>query len=165
MENNLINKNWKSLIKPAKLNIVSNDNKSIRAYEIKEESMKPALLPNEFVLASKLKDIPVRGDIVIFNNNEKNIDVVKRVIGLPGEEVESQEGSILINSERINDPWAKSFVDDFVKVQLRDDEIFVLGDQRTLSSSDSRTIGPIKYLECWKLKMRYWPYYRFKTYE
>ena len=144
--------------------VFRNDNKSIRAYEIKEESMKPALLPNEFVLASKLKDIPVRGDIVIFNNNEKNIDVVKRVIGLPGEEVESQEGSILINSERINDPWAKSFVDDFVKVQLRDDEIFVLGDQRTLSSSDSRTIGPIKYLECWKLKMRYWPYYRFKTY-
>ena len=145
--------------------VFRNDNKSIRAYEIKEESMKPALLPNEFVLAAKLKGIPVRGDIVIFNNNEKNIDVVKRVIGLPGEEVESQEGSILINSERINDPWAKSFVDDFVKIQLKDDEIFVLGDQRTLSSSDSRTIGPIKYLECWKLKMRYWPYYRFKTYE
>lgn len=145
--------------------VFRNDNKSIRAYEIKEESMKPALLPNEFVLASKLKGTPVRGDIVIFNNNEKNIDVVKRVIGLPGEEVESQEGSILINSERINDPWAKSFVDDFVKIQLKDDEIFVLGDQRTLSSSDSRTLGPIKYLECWKLKMRYWPYYRFKTYE
>ena len=145
--------------------VFRNDNKSFRAYEIKEESMKPALLPNEFVLASKLKDIPVRGDIVIFNNNEKNIDVVKRVIGLPGEEVESQEGSILINSERINDPWAKSFVDDFVKVQLRDDEIFVLGDQRTLSSSHSRTLGTIKYLESWKLKMRYWPYYRFKTYE
>ena len=56
--------------------VFRNDNKSIRAYEIKEESMKPALLPNEFVLASKLKDTPVRGDIVIFNNNEKNIDVV-----------------------------------------------------------------------------------------
>jgi len=145
--------------------VFRNENKSIRAYEIKEESMKPSLLPKEFVLASKLKDKPARGDIVIFNNNEKNIDVVKRVIGLPGEEVESKEGSILINSEKINDPWAKSFVDDFIKVQLRDDEIFVLGDQRTLSSSDSRTIGPIKYLECWILKVRYWPYFRFKTYE
>ena len=142
-----------------------NENKAIRAYEIKEDSMKPALLPDEFVLASKVSNVPVRGDIVIFNNSEKNIDVVKRVIGLPGEEVESQDGSILINSEIIDDPWAKSFVDDFIKIQLRADEIFVLGDQRTLSSSDSRTVGPIKYSECWKIRVRYWPYYRFKMYE
>ena len=145
--------------------VFRNDNKSFRAYEIKEESMKPALLPNEYVLATKLKDSPLRGDVVIFNNSEKNIDVVKRVIGLPGEEIESQEGSILINSEVISDPWAKSFVDDFVKVNLGPDEIFVLGDQRTISSSDSRTMGPIKFSDCWKLKVRYWPYYRFKTYE
>jgi signal peptidase I len=142
-----------------------NENKAIRAYEIKEDSMKPALLPDEFVLASKVSNVPVRGDIVIFNNSEKNIDVVKRVIGLPGEEVESQDGSILINSEIINDPWAKSFVDDFIKIQLRADEIFVLGDQRTLSSSDSRTVGPIKYSECWKIRVRYWPYYRFRMYD
>ena len=142
-----------------------NENKAIRAYEIKEDSMKPALLPDEFVLASKVSNVPVRGDIVIFNNTEKNIDVVKRVIGLPGEEVESQDGSILINSEIINDPWAKSFVDYFIKIQLRADEIFVLGDQRTLSSSDSRTVGPIKYSECWKIRVRYWPYYRFRMYE
>ena len=88
--------------------VFRNDNKSIRAYEIKEESMKPALLPNEYVLASKLKSSPLRGDIVIFNNSEKNIDVVKRVVGLPGEEIESQEGSILINSEVLSEPWAKS---------------------------------------------------------
>jgi len=144
---------------------IRNENKAIRAYEIKEDSMKPALLPDEFVLASKVSNVPVRGDIVIFNNSEKNIDVVKRVIGLPGEEVESQDGSILINSEIINDPWAKSFVDDFIKIQLRADEIFVLGDQRTLSSSDSRTVGPIKYSECWKIRVRYWPYYRFRMYD
>jgi len=142
-----------------------NENKAIRSYDIKEDSMKPALLPDEFVLASKVSNVPVRGDIVIFNNTEKNIDVVKRVIGLPGEEVESQDGSILINSEIINDPWAKSFVDDFIKIQLRADEIFVLGDQRTLSSSDSRTVGPIKYSECWKIRVRYWPYYRFRMYD
>ena len=142
-----------------------NDNKAFRTYEIKEESMKPALLPNEYVLTKKLSEIPKRGDIVVFTNKEKNIDVVKRVIGLPGEEVESQEGSILINSIKLNDSWAKSVVDDFVKTHLAEDEIFVLGDQRTISSSDSRSVGPVKYKDCWKLKVRYWPYYRFKTYE
>ena len=35
-----------------------NENKSIRAYEIKEESMKPALLPDEYVLSVKLKEAP-----------------------------------------------------------------------------------------------------------
>ena len=45
------------------------------------------------------------------------------------------------------------------------DEIFVLGDQRNISTSDSRTLGPIKYEDCWKLRVRYWPYHRFKTYE
>ena len=68
-------------------------------------------------------------------------------------------------SEKIEDEWAKDLTDDFVSVELADDEIFVLGDQRNLSTSDSRTLGPIKYEECWKLKVRYWPYHRFKIYE
>ena len=142
-----------------------NDNKAFRTYEIKEESMKPALLPNEYVLTKKLSEIPKRGDIVVFTNKEKNIDVVKRVIGLPGEEVESQEGSILINSIKLNDSWAKSFVDDDVKSHLAEDEFIILGAQRTKTSSDSRSVGPVKYKDCWKLTVRYWPYYRFKTYE
>ncbi len=145
--------------------LFKNENKTVRAYEIKEESMKPALLPDEYVLSVKLKEAPNRGDIVIFTNDEKNIDVIKRVIGLPNENVSSSEGSIVVNSEKIKDTWAKDLTDDFVSVELGDDEIFVLGDQRTLSTSDSRTLGPIKYEECWKLKIRYWPYHRFNIYE
>jgi len=145
--------------------LFKNENKTIRAYEIKEESMKPALLPDEYVLSMKLNEAPKRGDIVIFTNEEKSIDVIKRVIGLPNEIVSSSDGSILINSEKIDDEWAKDLTDDFVSVELADDEIFVLGDQRNLSTSDSRTLGPIKYEECWKLKVRYWPYHRFKIYE
>ena len=145
--------------------LFKNENKTVRAYEIKEESMKPELLPEEYVLSVKLKEVPKRGDIVIFTNDEKNIDVIKRVIGLPNENVSSSEGSIVVNSEKIKDTWAKDLTDDFVSVELGDDEIFVLGDQRTLSTSDSRTLGPIKYEECWKLKIRYWPYHRFNIYE
>ena len=48
--------------------VFRNDNKSFRAYEIKEESMKPALLPNEYVLATKLKDSPLRGDAVSYTH-------------------------------------------------------------------------------------------------
>ena len=88
--------------------IFKNENKTIRAYEIKEESMKPALLPDEYVLSVKLKEAPKRGDIVVFTNTEKNIDVVKRVIGLPNENVSSSDGEIIINSEKIDDEWSKN---------------------------------------------------------
>ena len=145
--------------------VFKNENKTIRAYEIKEESMKPALMPDEYVLSAKLKEAPKRGDVVIFTNTEKNIDVVKRVIGLPNENVSSSEGAIIINSEKIDDEWSQGLTDDFVSVELGNDEIFVLGDQRSISTSDSRTLGPIRYEDCWKLKVRYWPYQRFHTYE
>tara|TARA_B100000579_G_scaffold170307_1_gene138723 strand:- start:381 stop:881 length:501 start_codon:yes stop_codon:yes gene_type:complete len=141
------------------------DKRNITTYEIKEESMSPVLLPDDYVLAIKNKEPLSRGDIVIFKNHEKNIDVVKRIIGLPGETVGSENGRVLINDIEIDDIWAKTLTDDFIPQTLGDEEVFVLGDQRRLSSSDSRTLGPIPIQECWKLKYRYWPYQRFKAYE
>tara|TARA_X000000368_G_scaffold390884_1_gene354449 strand:+ start:351 stop:851 length:501 start_codon:yes stop_codon:yes gene_type:complete len=157
--------NFKTILILVLYLVFKNENKTIRAYEIKEESMKPALMPDEYVLSVKLKEAPKRGDIVIFTNTEKNIDVVKRVIGLPNENVSSSEGAIIINSEKIDDEWSQGLTDDFVSVELGNDEIFVLGDQRSISTSDSRTLGPVRYEDCWKLKVRYWPYQRFHTYE
>ena len=157
--------NFKTILILVLYLVFKNENKTIRAYEIKEESMKPALMPDEYVLSVKLKEAPKRGDLVIYTNTEKNIDVVKRVIGLPNENVSSSEGAIIINSEKIDDEWSQGLTDDFVSVELGNDEIFVLGDQRSISTSDSRTLGPIRYEDCWKLKVRYWPYQRFHTYE
>ena len=87
--------NFKTLFFVALYVFFKSDNKNIITYEIKEESMSPALLPEDYVVAIKNKDILSRGDIVIFKNNEKNIDVVKRVIGLPGETVSSENGKVL----------------------------------------------------------------------
>jgi signal peptidase I, bacterial type len=136
--------NFKTILILVLYLVFKNENKTIRAYEIKEESMKPALMPDEYVLSVKLKEAPKRGDVVIFTNTEKNIDVVKRVIGLPNENVSSSEGAIIINSEKIDDEWSQGLTDDFVSVELGNDEIFVLGDQRSISTSDSRTLGPNK---------------------
>ena len=72
---------------------------------------------------------------------------------------------MLINNTEIDDIWAKTLTDDFIPQTLGEKEVFVLGDQRRLSSSDSRTLGPIPMKDCWKLKYRYWPYQRFKAYE
>ena len=63
--------NFKTLFFVALYIFFKSDNKNITTYEIKEESMSPALLPEDYVVAIKNKDILSRGDIVIFKNNEK----------------------------------------------------------------------------------------------
>ena len=141
------------------------ENKSFTTYEIKEESMSPELLPEDYVLAIKTNQPLSRGDIVIFKNSEKSIDVVKRVVGLPGETISASNNELLVNGKTIEDPWAKTVTDDFIDCNVGENEVFVLGDQRRLSSSDSRTLGPVSATECLKIKYRYWPYQRFKAYE
>ena len=141
------------------------ENKSFTTYEIKEESMSPELLPEDYVLATKTNEPLSRGDIVIFKNAEKSIDVVKRVVGLPGETISASNNELLVNGKTIEDPWAKTVTDDFIDCNVGENEVFVLGDQRRLSTSDSRTLGTINATDCLKLKYRYWPYQRIKAYE
>ena len=145
--------------------ILKRENKSFTTYEIKEESMSPELLPEDYVLATKTNEPLSRGDIVIFKNSEKNIDVVKRVVGLPGETISASNNELLVNGKTIEDLWAKTVTDDFIDCNVGENEVFVLGDQRRLSTSDSRTLGTINATDCLKLKYRYWPYQRIKAYE
>ena len=145
--------------------ILKRENKSFTTYEIKEESMSPELLPEDYVLATKTNEPLSRGDIVIFKNSEKNIDVVKRVVGLPGETISASNNELLVNGKTIEDPWSKTVTDDFIDCNVGENEVFVLGDQRRLSTSDSRTLGTINATDCLKLKYRYWPYQRIKAYE
>ena len=119
----------------------------------------------DYIFALKVKNEIKRGDIVVFKNEEKGIDVVKRVIGLPGEIISSADGNVLINNEPISDPWARTITDDFIKYEIEENELFVLGDNRKLSTSDSRTLGAIDIDKCLKVKYRYWPYQRIKSYE
>ena len=127
--------------------------------------MSPELLPEDYVLATKTNEQLSRGDIVIFKNSEKSIDVVKRVVGLPGETISASNNELLVNGETIEDPWARTVTDDFIDCNVGENEVFVLGDQRRLSTSDSRTLGTINATDCLKLKYRYWPYQRIKVYE
>ena len=145
--------------------ILKRENKSFTTYEIKEESMSPELLPEDYVLATKTNEPLSRGDIVIFKNSEKSIDVVKRVVGLPGETISASNNELLVNGKTIEDPWAKTVTDDFIDCKVNENEVFVLGDQRRLSTSDSRTLGAIDSSQCLKVKYRYWPYQRIKAYE
>lgn len=131
----------------------------IQPFVVDGDSMLPNFVNNEYLIAEKISyDFrePSRGDVVIFRY-PKNPEVIyiKRVIGLPGESIEIKNGKVFIAStgneqfeltENYLSKTTKTHSynegqssDDF-KLQLKDKEFFVLGDNRD-HSSDSREWG------------------------
>jgi signal peptidase I len=74
-----------------------------QAYNIPSGSMKPTLLVGDFILVNKLVyrfSEPQRGDIVVFKYPiDPNVDFIKRIIALPGEEVEVRNNQVFINGK------------------------------------------------------------------
>jgi signal peptidase I len=124
-------------------------------------SMQPSLHEGQFVVVNRLAyrwSQPERGDIIVFHfplNPERRF--IKRVIGLPGEEVAVRGGQVYINGELIDEPYlnaAPRYSGDWT---LGQDEIFVLGDNRN-NSSDSQNWGPLPVGEIiGKAILVYWP--------
>jgi signal peptidase I len=124
----------------------------IQAFYIPSESMVPTLVTNDRVLVNKLSyklhDVH-RGDIVVFDAppgaaTAQVKDLIKRVVGLPGETIEGRNGSIFINGKPIDEPYLPPDVRsrDFPPAKVPPKEIWVLGDNRQ-DSRDSTFFGPI----------------------
>ena len=112
----------------------------IQAFYIPSESMVPALVKNDRVLVNKLSyklhDVH-RGDIVVFTAppgaaTAQVKDLIKRVVGLPGETIEGRNGSIFINGNPLDEPYLSPDVRsrDFPPEKIPPDKMYVLGDNR-----------------------------------
>ena len=110
------------------------------------ESMVPTLLGNEIMVLKKYDTDYERFDIVVVNKSVEGDNLIKRVIGLPGETISYQNGSLYINDKVMEDTYAFGETYDFDTVNLGEDEYFLMGDNRQISL-DSRSIGIIKKRE------------------
>jgi signal peptidase I len=155
---------------------------AIEAYKIPSESMVPTLLVNDYILVSKISfglrlpfvkktlfrwSSPVRGDVVVFTReddpdttkeDEGSANIIKRVIGLPGDKVEVKGTDVLINGVKLEEHQAiwqdgGSIAGDFGPVTVPKDSVFVMGDNRD-HSKDSRFWNGTHFLPMDNIKGR-----------
>ena len=109
-------------------------------------SMEPTLLGNEVMILKKYDTSYERFDIVVVDKSVEGDNLIKRVIGLPGETIRYTDGKLYINDKVVKDKYAYGITNDFREIKLGKDEYFVMGDNRGVSL-DSRVLGIIKHNE------------------
>jgi len=135
-----------------------------QTFWIPSGSMSPTLVENDRVLVNKLSyrwGDPSRGDVIVFERppgeSGEIKDLIKRVIGLPGEHVSIHDDAVWIDGRRLNEPYTHdqptlanvecsggrtAGIDTEAGFQVPNGHVFVLGDNRT-GSHDGRCFGPI----------------------
>ena len=107
-------------------------------------------------------DPPERGDVVVFNPpNGSDKPYIKRIIGLPGEEITFSDGHVDINGQPLEEDYIQDRTRcgraDTCDVVVPAGNVFVLGDHRS-NSSDSRVFGPVPIENIvGKAWLSYWP--------
>jgi signal peptidase I len=123
--------------------------------------MEPTLVQGEILMVNKLaykfSDLSY-GDIITFHYpRDPELDFVKRVIGLPGDEVEVKGGEVYVNGRLLYEPYIFASPEYEGVWEVPQDQLFVLGDNRN-PSADSHVWGylPVDNV-IGKAFMVYWP--------
>ena len=134
----------------------------ITPVKVDGDSMKETLNDNDILLLYKLGSIK-RFAIVVLDEAYDNEKIIKRVIGMPGETVSIKNDKIYINGKVIDNSFAYGTTSDVDKIELGEDEYFILGDNR-LISKDSRYFGPVTKGEIiGKVVFRLFPFNKIGT--
>ncbi|MBX3066961.1 MAG: signal peptidase I, partial [Anaerolineae bacterium] len=155
---------------------------------VEGNSMQPNFQTGQLIIVNRFAyffNRPKRGDVVVLHNPAERCidaaknrslislpfinsgdtvgceDLIKRVMGLPGETIQIIGGFVYINGTKLDEPYiaAENFCDTGCdrSFQLGDDEYLVLGDNRS-HSYDGHSFGPIKKsLIVGQAWVRYWP--------
>ncbi|MFC1961062.1 signal peptidase I [Chloroflexota bacterium] len=115
-------------------------------YIVEGSSMQPNFATGEWIIVTRLPYLvgePARGDVVVLDFPEPQEDLIKRVVGLPGETVAVHDNLVYVNGVPLNEPYINEQPRyNKEEVYLGPDEFFVLGDNRN-NSRDSHSFGAV----------------------
>ncbi|MBB5173339.1 signal peptidase I [Texcoconibacillus texcoconensis] len=150
-------------------------------YVVSGKSMLPTIQDGEHVIINKIEydwNAPQRFDLIVFRATPET-DYIKRVIGVPSDEIRYENDHLYINDELYEEPFLEqekralldeTFTYDFTLEQVTgegkvpNDKYFVLGDNRP-NSMDSRQLGFIsKDRIIGKVDITYWPLKRLRMF-
>lgn len=145
----------------------------VEPFKIPSGSMQPTLMIGDFILVSKLNygiripfvpdrflwmyDTPDRSDIVVFtrpddpdteNVDESDVNLIKRVVAVSGDEVEVRKNQLSVNGKVVEEEnvwWLEGGIRDFGPAKVPTGHVFLLGDNRD-HSKDSRFWAPSSFL-------------------
>ncbi|MBI3970282.1 MAG: signal peptidase I [Chloroflexi bacterium] len=134
----------------------------VQNFRVEGFSMEPTLHTNQYLLVNKLSYFmgePERGDIVVLKfPQDPRRDFIKRIVALPGEEVEVRRGAVYVNGRPLEEPYIRDRpLYEYPKRRVPESEFFVLGDNRN-NSHDSHVwdMLPREYI-IGKAWVSYWP--------
>jgi signal peptidase I len=141
----------------------------LAAFFIPSESMLPTLEVHDRVLVNKLSykvhDVN-RGDIVVFKRppgepDQTIKDLIKRVVGVPGDEVSFVDGKVFVNGQELIEPYLAQQNSTFQRspetIVVPEGQVLVLGDNRQ-NSFDGRMFGTFSQdLIVGRAFIRVWP--------
>jgi len=163
----------------------------IQAFYIPSGSMEPTLDISDRVLVEKVSyrfGEVERGDVIVFVHNDPSLDspqpnlvarffiglgqavgvtppsdrdFIKRVVGVPGDELSCSGGKLHRNDTPLNEPYLpEGTTTDCTPATVPDGKLFVMGDNRN-NSQDSRVFGPIDRSDVvGRAFVRIWPFNR-----
>lgn len=143
----------------------------IQPFYVKGASMEPNFHDHEYLIIDEISyrfHAPIRGQVIVFRyplNPQEYF--IKRIIGLPGEQIQFKDGQVIIYNQAHPEGFTldesylpKGLMTDDksdVKITVGPDEYFVLGDNRN-ASKDSRSFGAVnKSFVTGKVLFRGWP--------
>jgi signal peptidase I len=140
---------------------------TIGNYSIIGQSMEPNYHETQRLLVDRVSPRMgwlERGDIVIVRSPvQDEIELIKRLIGRPGDTIELLDNRVLVNGKALDEPYLNSGADSgpkngISKWTLTENQYFIMGDNRTFSQ-DSRFFGPVDGARiAGRALLLYWPF-------
>ena len=149
----------------------------IKPIIIRQSSMEPTFFNGDYVFISKqaytLFGDPERGDVVVFHTGMQTDDgedknLIKRIIGLPGDQVEIIDGYVYLNGEKLNETYIneQGVSGDMEEITVPEGKLFCMGDNRRVSlDSRDAAVGCVDQEEILgRVFIRLYPFSDFGTF-